>query len=315
MNETTDQTNFWLGWRATCAAADCTDVAKLSKACEQDPQSYWTVLSDLEGTAALSMEIIKSMNKKFKESMAFFNNLYGKRRNSEFMDEVDGWSDTSPRDGCAFMLLEEYLYDKKAIKGRPFKNYLFEDVGGRSGGLGPNLCGYAKLTLRTIARNSFSKALRDLPREGNDGELLPENEGSTEERVDLTSLPANERAEINEVIRFFGEYVDELGSSDGDESPAWDQDHWISIYCALHQMPINNPDVAGLCRRSKSMLAVVYKQTVNNLLLVLRKRLRASDRAIARAMDTGIPAILDEKMKGMPFYGELEAIRLQRLVK
>ena len=315
MDDTTDQTNFWLAWKATCAAADCIDAAKLSEACARDEQSYHSVIEDLQGTVKLSREMIASTNNKFRSSLSHFNGLYGKRRSSEFADEVERWSDADPRNGCAFMLLESRLYDKKSIKGRPFKNYLYEDIGTRAGGIGGNLYGYVKLMLQTIARDSFSKYSRIQPVEGKDGGLVPGDEGSTEDRIDLASLSPSEMAEVNEISRFFGEYVAELGFSDDDEPPVWDQDHWISMYCALHQIPINNPEVARLCRRSKSMLAVVYRQTVDNLLLVLKKRLKANCRAIAWAMDTDIPAILDENMKDMPFYGELEKIRLRRLEK
>jgi hypothetical protein len=63
------------------------------------------------------------------------------------------------------------------------------------------------------------------------------------------------------------------------------------------------------------MLAETYRQTVGNLLLVLRKRLKASDRAIAWAMEGGVQSVLGEKMRGMPFYADLERIRKSRLKK
>jgi hypothetical protein len=314
MDSNTDQTNFWLAWHATCAAVDCTDGVTLESKCRKqpDPKVYKDVLSDISGTTKLALEIIGSTNLKFKNALNYFSGLYGKRRNSEYSDEAAGWQDDAPRQGCAFMVLESKLYAKKTISGRPFKDYLFEDVGNRADGLSKNICGYVIKTLRTIARDSFSKTERLEERVDDEGNVLEPQVDSTEKRDDLFSLSPRVKRDVAEVVEFFGRYVDELGSPEGDEPAAWDQDNWISIYCALHEIPINNPEVRALCRRGKSMLAEVYKQTVGNLLLVLRKRVKASDRAIAWAMTGGVQSLLDEKMKSMPFFADLERIRKNR---
>ena len=44
MDNTTDQTNFWLAWQATCAAVKCIDRDALEKACAADPNKYASVL-------------------------------------------------------------------------------------------------------------------------------------------------------------------------------------------------------------------------------------------------------------------------------
>ena len=72
---------------------------------------------------------------------------------------------------------------------------------------------------------------------------------------------------------------------------------------------------AGSRIGSRSMLAEIYTQTRDKLLFALRKRLKASDRAIAWAMDGGAQSLLDEKMRNMPFYADLERIRKNRLKK
>lgn len=318
MDSNTDQTKFWLAWHATCAAVDCTDASILERKCKEqsNPKKYDEVLADIPGTVRLASEMIKSTNFKFKKALHYFlNDLYGKRRNSDYADEVAGWQDDVPGQGCAFAVLESHLYAKETLEGRPFKDYLFEDVGCRPGGLSANVCGYINKMLRTIAKKSFSKTYRIEEHENDEGEKLEFQDLSTENRPDFSSLSPRLRRDVNEVVEFFGKYVDELGSPDGDDPAAWDQDHWISIYCALHEVPINNPEVRALCRRGKSMLAETYRQTVGNLLLVLRKRLKASDRAIAWAMEGGVQSVLGEKMRGMPFYADLERIRKSRLKK
>ncbi|MCR4805647.1 MAG: hypothetical protein K5981_08335 [Clostridia bacterium] len=318
MDNNTDQTKFWLAWHATCAAVDCTDASVLESKCraQPDPKAYEDVLADISGTTELALGIIKSTNFKFRSALHYFDELYGKRRLSDYADEAAGWQDGVPGQGCAFTVLESQLYANGTLAGQPFKDYLFEDIGCRPGGLSANICGYLNKTLRTIVQRSFSKTYRIEEHENDEGN---EREGprglSTETRTDFSSLSPRLRGDVNEVIEFFGKYVDELGSPDGDVPAAWDKDHWISIYCALHEIPINNPEVRALCRRSRSMLAEIYTQTRDKLLFALRKRLKASDRAIAWAMDGGAQSLLDEKMRNMPFYADLERIRKNRLKK
>ncbi|MBO4287180.1 MAG: hypothetical protein J5985_03320 [Kiritimatiellae bacterium] len=308
MDKNTDQTKFWLAWRATCAAIDCTDSVVLESKCKENPEAYKDVLSDIPGTTELALEMIRSTNSKFENAVKYFSNLYGKRRNSDYADEVAGWQDGDPKRGCAFAILESKLYASESIKGHPFKDYLFETIGNRDRGLSGNICGYINSMLRTIARDSFSKTECIEERVDDEGRVLETQDASTDSRSDFSSLPPCQKVEIDEVVEFFGQYVDELGSPCGDKPSAWDKDNWISVYCALHEIPINNPEVRALCRHGKSMLAEIRNKTVANLLSALRER--ASDRAIAWAIMTGaVQSLLAGKMKDMPFYPDLERVR------
>lgn len=315
MDKDTDQTNFWLAWHATCSAVSCVDKEALKNACGRDQAKYGEVLDNLSETQNLAREMIKSTNNKFNEALAYYNNVFRGRISSEFADEVTNWRSVDPSSGCAFSLLESWLYAKESIKGRPFKDYLFEDVANRSGGECKNLTGYINQMLRTLAQKSFSKTCRREERVDDEGNVVEDQIAASDLRSDMSSLSPDVIADIHRVADFFATYIDELGTPNGDEPAVWDEDNWISLYCALHQIPINTPRVAALCRRGHSALSIVYKQTVGNLLLVLRQRLKASDRAIARAMDDEVPRILDERMENMPFYTELEAIRLGRIKK
>lgn len=315
MDRDTDQTVFWLAWHETCSAAACVDGETLKKSCCGDSTRYSEIIDNLSETQKLARDMINSTNKEFKKALDYYNGVYKGRVNSDFADEVTNWRRGDPSFGCAFTLLESWLYAKESIKGRPFKDYLFEDVASRSGTVCKNLNGYVKRALWTLARNSFSKVYRREEQIDDEGNVLEDDIPREGLRDDYYSLPSYLMADINRVVDFFGEYIDELGSPRNGEPAVWDEDNWISLYCALHQIPVNTPKVATLCRRGHTAVSVVYKQTVGNLLLVLRKRLKASDRAIARAMETGVPQILDERMKNMPFYVELEAIRRERIKK
>ena len=313
MDNTTDQTNFWLAWHATCAAVNCADRTALEKECAKDPEKYASVLGDIEGTLLLAREVIASMNFKFKGAMAYWKQRYGTRV-SDLEAEMSAWKDGSPQDGCAFTLLEGQLYANETIKGRPFKDYLFEDIATRKGGMCPNLFGYVKGMLSDVAKKSFAKTSHYEPKLDDEGKSIDDKNLSTEISDDFMSLPACDRAEIDDLAEFFERYVNELGVSFDGEPPVWTCDHWIAMYCTFHQIPVSMPAVAKLCRLKKSSVAILAKQTINNLLSALRGR-PFSNKAIAWAVQCRIPGILDEKMKEMPFYADLERIRAERIKK
>jgi len=313
MNNTTDQTNFWLAWQATCAAVDCTERGSLKKACDKDQVKYKRVLDDLEGTQKLAREMIASTNFKFKKALFYCRERMG-NRNSDLVDEMSGWSDGSPQSGCAFTLLEGQLYANETIKGRPFKDYLFENIATRAGGMGVNLNGYVKRMLYDIAKKSFCKAPNYEPVVDEDGEIVDNVTKSADVPDEFMALPPNDQAEVAEVSEFFSHYVDERSAQRGERPPEWTRDNWIVLYCALHQIPVSTPDVASLCCHKKSAVALISKKTMGELLLCFRNR-PFSDKSIARAVQSRIPGILDEKMKEMPFYADLERIRVGRINK
>lgn len=311
MNNTTDQTNFWLAWHATCAAVSCTERPALEKACAADVDRYGSVLSNLDETQKLAREIIASTNFSFRKAMDYLRKRMG-NRNSDLIDEMSGWLDGSPGNGCAFMLLEGQLYANETIKGRPFKDYLFEDIATRAGGIGANLFGYVKAMLFDVAKKSFCKTLHYEPKVGDDGKPIDDVNLSTDKSDGFMDILPSDQAEVSDVSEFFGHYVDERGSPRGGKSPEWTRDNWIALYCALHQIPVSTADVASLCCHKKSAVALISKKTLGELLLSLRRR-PFSDKSIARAIQSRIPDILDEKMKGMPFYADLERIRVGRI--
>lgn len=310
MDNTTDQTNFWLAWQATCAAVKCIDRDALEKACAADANKYASVLRDIDGTQDLAKKIVISTNKNFRDAMSYWRANAGNRV-SDLDAEMEGWSAAAPQNGCAFMLLEGHLYAKEKIKGRPFKKYLFENIATRSGDLSGNLYGYIKRMLSSLARKSFNKTPLYEPKVDESGKPIDEEALSTDTSDGFMALPPCDQTEINEVAEFFRCYVDELGASQADEAPVWTCDNWIALYCAIHQIPISTPEVVKHCRLKKSAVAIVSEKTLNSLWRALCARF--SNKAIARAFQSRIPGILDEKMKNMPFYSDLERIRVERV--
>lgn len=300
MDKQTDLTNFWLGWKATCAIRDCMNKDKLISKCnekiarQEAAEAFKRVINDADSVTKLANEVVKSTNAEFVSKLNYFSN--GGRRSSIYGDEVAAWKEHC---GSAFEIVEGELYGKDTINGQPFKSYLFEQIGTRKGNLSGNLFGYIKFMIRSIARNSFGHEEGLVEREDDEGEKLDADVGSTADRSDVYSRSPELNQEIKEVEKFFSEYIDELAGE-------WDKDYWISLYAGLNKMPINNPDVRALCKRSKSALADVSREAMGNLLLALRGRF--SDRAIGGALGGGMQTVLEKKIGNMDFFPALEGV-------
>lgn len=302
MDRKTDYTNFWIAWKATCAIRDCLDreilVSKCREAIAQQGSAagFAEVAEKADQVASLARDMMVSTNREFVNKLNYFS-CNGKR-SSVFGDEVDAWKDNC---GSAFEIVEAELYEKQTIKGHPFKSYLFEQIGSRKGCISGNLHGYIKLMIRSIVRNSFGKESFIEPKENDEGQSMEVAYGTSDDRNDTWARSPELNSEIREVGEFFKHYLEELGGE-------WDKDYWIALYAGLNKMPINNPEVAALCRRGKSALAELSRKTMDHLLLALRGRF--SDRAIGGALVDGIMHdVLVEKVRGMSFLPALEALQ------
>lgn len=302
MDKNTDLTNFWLGWKATCAIRDCMNKTQLIKKCKEAsvrPDAaaiYQDVIADADGVAGLAQELIEATNREFIGQLKYFG--CGGKRTSVYGDQAANWKEANS--GSAFELVEGVLYEKQGINGRSFKSYLFEQIGGRKGCLSGNLYGYIRDMAKTLAERSF-KAFEEKieqPKDDEGKELEPDY-GSTEDQVDAFSRSPELNLEISQVGEFFKKYIDELGED-------WDDDYWIVLYTGLNKMPIHNHEVAALCKRKKSTLSEIYSKTMGNLLKALRGQF--SDRAIGGALAGDMQKILDKKIGGKGFYPQLEAL-------
>ncbi len=302
MDKNTDQTNFWLGWKATCAIRDCMNKTQLVKKCEEElakpgaSEVYREVIDDAEGVARLAKDVAASMNRAFIGELKAYGD--GGKKASVYGDQVANWKDANS--GSAFEIVEGELYAKQEINGRPFKSYLFEQIGTRKGCLSGNLYGYIRDIAKTLAERSFEsfEEMIELPKD-DEGKAFEPDYGSTEDRMDVLSRSAALNLEISQVGEFFKEYIDELGED-------WDDDYWIVLYTGLNKMPIHNPEVAALCRRKRSALSEIVSKTMDNLLKALRGRF--SDRAIGGALAGDMQQILAKKIEKKAFYPQLEKV-------
>ena len=302
MDKNTDLTNFWLGWKATCAIRDCMNKTQLIKKCKEAsvrPDAaavYQDVIADADGVAKCARGVMESMNRAFLGELKL--NSAGGKRTSIYDDQAANWKEANS--GSAFELVEGVLYDKQEINGRPFKSYLFEQIGTRKGCLSGNLYGYIRDIAKTLAERSFEAFEEKIEQPKDDeGKELDSDYGSTDDREDAFSRSQELSLEISQVGEFFKKYIDELGED-------WDDDYWIVLYTGLNKMPIHNPEVAALCRRKKSTLSEIYSKTMGNLLKALRGCF--SDRAIGGALAGDMQKILDKKIGEMGFYPQLEAL-------
>lgn len=323
MDENTDQTNFWLAWRATCAVADCVDAEKLVSKCQmqkayaisrhrpEEAAEYDRVIADADNVVILTKEIVKSTNKVCRKELYRWMGVYDGARVSSLQDKIESWTDSNPVDGCAMMEMEADRYNKKEIMGKAWKSYLFEDIRNRPGGQNCNLFGYVKSMIATMTKESFSK--EELFREKTDGRgtLVPTKPivVDSDAQKPLTSALA---AEVCQVVSFFGEYVDKESAN----ADKWDEDHWICLYCHLNDIPINTPAVAELCKRGKTAISELYDELFFDMWRSIRNANglhgKISYSAVARAMSANLARELDCKMSRISVHERLEEIRKRR---
>lgn len=292
MNPDTDLTDFWLAWQKTCAIRLCTKAheAEFREKCSDDNN----LLQKAEQVFERAREIIQSTNEEFQERARKSRG----NRLSSFSGEMAAWS-LGDSFGSAFELLESQLYAKVGIYGKKFKDYLFEDIANRPGGMNKNLYGYLQRILRTIADESFGEIVHE-PMMAEDGTVIePLHATSGGSASGQPSLPPDESMEVDEAIAFFGKYLDENAAT-------WHRDNWIVLFCLLHGLPINGKDVQPLYQHGHSAVKYIGDHLREDLLACLREN--CSDLAIGRALNGGMQEKLAERMASMSEFHELQKI-------
>lgn len=293
MDAKTDLTNFWLAWHCTCSIRICMPQFRrefLGK-CEGDS----VLVGDADNISALAGEVMRSTNLEFRHLISRAS--AGCR--SEYEVEATTWGGPdSP--GSAFELMEAYLYSKGQINGRAFKNYLFEDIANRPGGMNRNLYGYCQKLLRTMARESYGDCVYEPVVNEAGEEIEPtrvSRDGHTDTPQERTPV---ENVEVGEVLQAFKTYLEEVGH-------AWDEDSWMVLYCVLNRLPIGGAKVRELFSRGHSAIANLGERIRDELLSTLRGHC-FTDMAIGMALNGDIQGILREKVKDMPKFPEFEKI-------
>ena len=293
MEKNTDLTNFWLAWYRTCSIRKCTtpNENELRNACAGDPE----LVSNIATIMELAAEVMKSTNAEFRRLIA---RPHGGRR-SLYEDEAKGWGNEIGMQGSAFELLESHLYAKETINGRKFKDYLFEEIGERPGGMNQNLYGYFQRILVTIAKESFGDLVFE-PVVAEDGEpQVPERivlDGKTEARSEIAP---EENLEIKEVAEFFRGYLDAM-------TPRWSQDNWIVLFCILNVIKVGSEKVRPLYAKGHDTINRMRDRMRGELITALRENF--SDSAIGWSLDGILQDILNKKMQEMPCWVPLQKI-------
>ena len=186
---------------------------------------------------------------------------------SEYIDLVDGWARHDEMTTSAFELVEIDLYREAAekaggadgnkepmLKGRKLKDYLFEDIGGRPGGLCKNLWGYLLKRgvtvvkgrtyisrLRMVANSSFRDPVEDKP-------FDPGGDGTPNDPVDPCSLERDRAILVRQAGDVFRTYLIDKWNTDFDVSDK------VVLCCAFFEYVLSDPFVKGLVPISGSAL-------------------------------------------------------------
>lgn len=204
---------------------------------------------------------------------------------SEYIDLVAGWNRHDDMTTTAFELVEIDLYRESAekmglngsdgnaepmLKGRKLKDYLFEDIGGRPGGLCPNLWGYLlkkdplvvngrkfPSRLRMVANASFRNPVEDKP-------FNPDDDGISNEQVDLNSLEPDKEILVRQAGDILRAYL--LGRW----ATYFDVADKIALCCAFFEYVLSDPFVKGLVPISGSALNVRKVKRVSEVFEFLK---------------------------------------------
>lgn len=186
---------------------------------------------------------------------------------SEYIDLVEGWARHDEMTTSAFELVEIDLYREAAkkaggangnkepmLKGRKLKDYLFEDIGGRPGGLCKNLWGYLLKKgvtvvkgrtyisrLRMVANSSFRNPVEDKPFDSG-------GDGTPNEPVDQSSLEPDRPILVRQAGDTFRTYLIGKWNTDFDVSDR------VVLCCAFFEYVLSDPFVKGLVPISGSAL-------------------------------------------------------------
>ena len=177
---------------------------------------------------------------------------------SEYRDLVCGWDHHDPGVTNAFELVEIDLYREAAeqegaagagesrdarLHGKKLKDYLFEDIGGRPGGVCQNLWGYllkenpspwGVSRLRMVANKSFRNPVV-AEKEKND-----DDREAKETLVDPDSVVADEPIQVLQAGEAFRNYLVRKWKTEFDVTDR------VAVCCAFLEYVMSDPFVAGL---------------------------------------------------------------------
>ncbi|MGN1358835.1 MAG: hypothetical protein ACI4X9_00075 [Kiritimatiellia bacterium] len=277
-------TPFWQAWKETCSATICRNPKQLEV----------LNIKDLDAceVASLANDVAASLDNDFKRQL---DRLCSRGDcTSPYRAANGGLTDS------AFEVLEGTLYEKQKIRGVPFKQYLYGQIGI------DGVNAYLRRTLARIAGRTLSKGARkDVPQTAAESDettgLALEELASTATRSGEDDLEPVELEEVRDTLRQFQRYLQDL--------PKDESDLWVVLYSMFFLIPIANPQVVSLCRRKKSQLSEMQKNQQEKMRRLLREGV--SERALALVCRRCAGA-LRKQMADMPVLKQLETIAQSR---
>ena len=204
---------------------------------------------------------------------------------SEYMDLVAGWKQHDEMMTTAFELVEIDLYRESAEKmglngsdgkaepmlnGRKLKDYLFEDIGGRPGGLCQNLWGYLlkkdplvvngrkfPSRLRMVANASFRNPVEDKL-------INPDGDEVQNEPVDPESLESDREILERQAGEAFRKYLLDRWTT------VFDVADRVALCCAFFEYVLSDPFVENLVPIAKSALNSRKAKRVSEVFSLLK---------------------------------------------
>ena len=197
---------------------------------------------------------------------------------SEYRDLVYGWDSHDFDVTSAFELVEIDLYREAAVgqssepsnpqepmlNGKKLKDFLFEDIGGRPGGVCKNLWGYllkekaspwGVSRLRMVANQSFRNPVEEgSPNQDGPGELQDPNPESLADTI-----------QVRQAGEVFRQYLAQKWLTEFDVTDR------VAICCAFFQYVMSDPFVAKLVPVGMSAFNVRKTKRVREIFLLLKE--------------------------------------------
>lgn len=213
IDNTVDLADAWLDWKETCAIDHCAE-------------DYQVALK-------------KIAFKNFKSCCnSYQQNLSGSY--SEWQDIVK-WKKGDENKLNPFHLIEQYLYNKETIKGRPFKDYLFQYIAVRREGAARNLTGYLLCgMMRTMVRESLyggGSVSMDKVDDDSGSDLHSKLE-------DVNAKHPYMEAQKKDIRHRFAAYFEQLDETDK-----------IALFCCFERIPLRDPEVLSMVSLKGSTFA------------------------------------------------------------
>lgn len=261
-----DWTPFWIGWQVSCSIDMCKNPAQFRRACldRLQPGCNYEDLANLAKRAEEIAELARNADTAY--------SAYAFELLKNYQDKPDVLANDFSENGRGFQELENWLYTKGKIKGKPFKVFLFQDIATRSGGMSRNLNGYLKKILaRRLFQNTFFKKRKPKQNKGMDGksrrtvriigmpQTVDENGNVADQEFscpeNITNgwlLSAETHVQIEEIEKWFSEFL-------GKKTDEWKGKDvcWIALYVLFFGMVLSNVHVLQLARVEKSRFSQI----------------------------------------------------------